>query len=133
MISSLLFQLTNFAAVTSNCDPNKDNPNNSFFGFPHWWRYISTGQKDIFGHCTPAIDFPNGIWAIALAIVDMLLYLAGIVAIVSIIVAGIMYLNTRGDVQKAVSARNRLVNSLVGLAIVATAIALVTFLGDKLV
>jgi len=132
MVPTLLFKLTSFAAVTSNCNPNKDNPSASFFGFPHWWQYISTGQKD-FGHCTPVIDFPNGLWAIALALVDMLLYLAGILAIVSIVIAGFMYLNTRGDVQKSVSARNRLVNALVGLAIVATAIVLVTYVGDNLV
>jgi heme/copper-type cytochrome/quinol oxidase subunit 2 len=131
MIYVALFKITNFAAVISNCNPNKDNPNNPFFGFPHWWKYISTGQKE-FGHCSPVIDFPNGLWSIALAVVDMLLYLAGVVAVISIIVAGIMYINTRGNVEKATSARTRLVNSLVGLVIVVMAIAIVSFLGSKI-
>ncbi|HET9850410.1 MAG TPA: hypothetical protein VFP35_02185 [Candidatus Saccharimonadales bacterium] len=120
------------AAVGSNCDPNTANSAHHFFGFPTWWEYISTGNKDILGKCVPRVNFPEGAWAIGLAVLDMLLYLAGIVAVISIIVAGFEYLFTQGNSEKGVSARKRVVNSLIGLAMVLIAGGLVSFIGNKL-
>ena len=123
-------KLVSFAATIKGCNPNKDNPNNSFFNFPHWYQYISDGDPDIFGKCSPKVVFPDGIWAIALAVVDMLLYLAGIVAVFMIIASGISYLTSLGNVEKATSARKRLVNTVIGLVIVITASLVVSFIGN---
>jgi hypothetical protein len=118
-----------FAAA---CNPNTDNPSHPFFGFPHWWQYINTGQTDFLGHCTPVIKFPDGVWAIALAVTSMLLYLAGLVAVFSVIVAGIQYMTASGNPEKAASARKRLYNALIGVAIVFVAAPTVAFLGNRL-
>lgn len=135
MITVFLSKIFSFGKIVSECNPNDPqyNPSNPFFGFPHWWQYITTGQKDVFGHCTPAVDFPNGVWAIAFAAVDMLLYLAGLVAVISIIIAGISYITAGGQPEKAASARKRIYNSLIGLAIVLVATGVVSFIGNKLV
>jgi hypothetical protein len=127
------FGLTKYflqAAATSN--PNTANPNHSFFGFPTWWKFIKTGEPDFFGNCTPKVVFPDGIWAIALAISSMLLYLAGLVAVFSIIASGVMYMMAQGNPEKAASARKRLFNSVIGLAIVFIATPVVAFLGNRL-
>lgn len=110
------------------CDPNKNG--GSFFGLPHWWRYIKTGQYDGLGNCTPSVKFPQGIWAIGFAALDMLLYAAGIVAVVSIIIAGISYITAGGNAEQVSSARRRITNSLIGLAIVLIASATVSFIGN---
>lgn len=128
----LLLPKINFLAVVSNCDPNKDNTGYSFLGFPHWWEYISTGQKDLFGKCTPVVTLPQGAWAIAFAVVDMLLYLAGLVAVISIIIAGIQYITATGSADKNTAARKRIQNSLIGLAIVLIASSVVSFIGNKI-
>lgn len=101
---------------------------NDFFFFPHWWKYLG-GQYDALGVCAPHVNFPHDIWLIGLAVLDILLRLAGFVAVVSIFIAGVELIRTEGNAEKATHARNRLINSLVGLGIVAAATAFVSMLG----
>lgn len=105
----------------------------SFFGFPPWWKYIKNTETDpATGTCVPRFSFPNDIWSVGFAVIDMLLYLAGIVAVLSIIVSGIMYITSLGNTEKTTAARRRIVNSLIGLAIVLTASLLVSFIGSRI-
>lgn len=104
----------------------------TFFGIPHWWQYLS-GEIDPLNQCVPAFSFPNDLLAVSLAVVDMLLHVAGLVAIVSVIVAGVSYITASGTVEKTASARRRIYNSLIGLAIVAIASGFVAFIGNTLV
>lgn len=105
---------------------------NTFFGFPRWWKYLET-RHDQVENCEVIFVFPGDIWAIVFAVIDMLLYLAGIVAVVMIIVAGVNYIMSSGDVQKAAEARKRIINSLLGLAVVLIAAATVSFIGNSLI
>jgi hypothetical protein len=137
MFNLAYFYGAKIAAVAFNqpCDPNKDNPSNSFLGFPHWWKYIHTGTGDALGTCNPTVQFgggASGLLAIGFAVIDMLLYLGGLVAVVSIIIAGINYITAAGAPDKITSARKRIQNSLIGLAIVFIASTLVTFIGNRL-
>lgn len=122
-------------AFNAACDPNKDNPSNPFFGFPHWWKYIHSGKGDALGACMPVLDFskgPNEILAIVLAIIDMLLRLAGLIAVISIIIAGIGYITAAGSSDKITASRKRIVNSIIGLAVALVASAAVAFIGNRL-
>jgi hypothetical protein len=119
------------AATTPNCDPSQEGA--SLFGIPHWWQYIHQGNKDVFGKCIPQVDFPQGVWAIGLAALDILLFVAGLVAVGSIIWAGFEYITTEGNSEKGVSARKGVVNSIVGLVIAIVAASLVSFVGNSLV
>lgn len=131
MISLLVLKFSSLAvAFGEKCDPSKGQ--NSFFGFPHWWRYISSGSGDALGNCTPSLVFPKGILAIGLGVLDMLLYLAGIVAVVSIIIAGISFITATGNAEQIAAARRRIYNALIGLAIVFVAAAFVSFIGNSL-
>jgi hypothetical protein len=105
--------------------------NNNFLGFPHWWKYLKL-ERDPLNKCVPAFNFPSDIWGVALAVIDMLLYLAGLIAVVSIIIAGISYITAAGSSDKITSARKRIQNSLIGLAIVFIAAAVVSFIGNSL-
>lgn len=125
-----LDKFTVFAALGDPCNPNAQT--NPFFGFPVWWKYIKTGEMDGFGNCTPKIDFPDGAWAIAFAVIDMLLYLAGIVAVVAIIISGVMYITSQGNVEKTTSARRRIITALLGLGIVLIASLFVGFIGNEI-
>ncbi|MBI4034316.1 hypothetical protein HY380_00285 [Candidatus Saccharibacteria bacterium] len=75
---------------------------------------------------------PGDIWLIGLAIIDMLLRVAGFIAIISIIAAGVSYITAGGSVEKTASARKRIYNALIGLGIVFAASGFVAFIGNKL-
>lgn len=115
------------AAVGDACTPK----GGSFFFLPHWWEYLTTRVDDL-GQCSPVFNFPNDILAVALAVIDMLLRLAGLAAVVSIIIAGISYIMATGASDKITAARKRIQNSLIGLAIVFVAAAVVSFIGNSL-
>lgn len=105
----------------------------SFFFIPPWWEYLKSVPDDV-GGCSL---FTNGfqfsdILAVGLAILDILLRIGGFIAVISIIWAGISYMTTQGNAEKAGAARKRLYNALIGLAIVFVATGLVTFVGQRL-
>lgn len=123
-----LANLSSFFAVTGQACTL---PKKLFFVVPPWWQYLE--GKEEFGRCAPVFNFPNDIPVIGLAIVDMLLRVAGLIAIISIIIAGVSYITAAGAVEKTASARRRIYNSLIGLAIVAIASGVVAFIGNTLV
>jgi type IV secretory pathway VirB2 component (pilin) len=110
-----------YFAAASSCS-------HSFFFFPDWWEYLN--PQPVPPVCSINMTFPGDLWLIGLAILDILLRLAGFIAVISIIIAGFELIRSEGNSEKATNARQRLVNSLVGLAIAAGATALVTFVGN---
>lgn len=116
-----------FAAPGDACDL----PTRTFFFLPPWWEYLH-GAQDELSQCAPAVHFPHFILPVGLALLDIMIRLAGFVAIVSIIVAGVMYITASGNPEKAVSARKRIYNSLLGLAVVFIAAGVVAFIGNSL-
>ncbi len=105
----------------------------TFFFFPSWWEYL-TPQPDpnSIPPCSVTFSPPGDFLAVGLAILDMLLRLAGFAAVIAIIIAGVEHLFSGGDPQKAAAARSRLWNSIIGLAIAMTATAIVAFIGRQL-
>ena len=69
---------------------------------------------------------------IGLAVLDILLRVAGFAAVIAIIMAGITYILAQGNSEKAGAARNALFNALIGMGIAFTASALVAFAGKYL-
>jgi hypothetical protein len=53
--------------------------------------------------------------------------IAGVAAVIIIIISGFRYITANGDMQKVASARNALVGSLIGIAIIVSAESLVIF------
>jgi hypothetical protein len=107
-------------------------PKKTFFFLPPWWEYLQ-GKQDALGNCIPDVGFvahPNNLWLVGLALLDMLLRVAGFVAVISIIIAGVELIRSEGSTEKATNARQRILNSLLGLAIAAGATGLVVFVGN---
>jgi hypothetical protein len=65
--------------------------------------------------------------AILNGLVDGVFILAGIIGVISIIIAGFNFITSNGDAAKAKSARQRILNTVIGLMIVAIAFGLVRF------
>lgn len=129
-ISKLNF-FTFGAAVGGSCNAS-DVEKGSFFGLPPWWEYVKNFRVDGLGQCVPDYSFPGDLFGIGFAIVDILLRLAGFLAVVAIILAGIKYIIAVGNPEKIRSARRSLVNALIGLAIALIAIGIVKFIGTRI-
>lgn len=108
-------------------------PNPHFFFLPPWWEYLGNGSVDALGQCQPVFIFPDDTVLVGLAVLDMLLRIAGFAAVVALIISGVEHLFSGGNAEKAAQARSRIWNSIIGLAIAMTAAAIVTFVGKELV
>jgi hypothetical protein len=123
MLGFAIAKISSFYFAAASCS-------HKFFFFPDWWEYLSPAPTP--PDCSLNFTFPGDIWLVGLAVLDILIRLAGFLAVISIIIAGAQLLLSEGSPEKATSARNRLLNSLIGLAIAAGAVALVTFLGNQI-
>jgi hypothetical protein len=99
-----------------------------FFGLPSWYQYLKLGND------CQVVDFtvPGDLILVALAIIDILIRLAGLVAVFFVIIGGIQYATSQGNPDDATKARNTIVNALIGLALTIVAVSFVSFLGSKL-
>lgn len=113
----------------------------TFFGIPPWYKYLvnsglmaptkGVGACELVGSLKPD-DWVQIILLVGLAVLDMALRLAGLVAVAFIIWGGIQYVISTGDPSKTKDAQQTIINAVVGLAIALTATAMVTFIGNKL-
>lgn len=124
------------AQIGSSCRPAADITNR-FLGFPYWYEYLP-GERDTFGKCIPTFDWssPGGspaiLWGIALAISEILLRVVAIVAVGYIIYGGFQYMTSAGEPDRTKSAKDTILNGLIGSAIAIFAVAIVSFIGNRL-
>jgi len=67
---------------------------------------------------------------VLLAIVEILLMIAGIVAVGYVIYGGVSYTISQGTPEKTVAARTIILNGLIGLVIAALAVVIVNLVGN---
>lgn len=104
-----------------------------FFGFPPWYKYLRT-NVDAAGNpidCGPVIEGINDLWFIALAVVEILLRVAVLVAIGYVLFGGFKYVTARGQAEKLNSAKLTVYDALTGLVIAIVAIAIVSYLASR--
>jgi hypothetical protein len=114
-----------------------------FLNLPTWYKYLLqepwiTMQDDQGRPIPPTcnIDFaftPRHIGGILLAVFEILLRLAGIVAVVFVIWGGIRMQTSLGNPEQLAGARTTLINALIGLVIVISATVVVNFIGHNIV
>ena len=119
----------------------------SFFDLPTWYKYLDLEDVEVKnkdGVVTDVIkcqvkDFEllgkgsdSGLLLIALAMVDILLRVAALVAVAFVIIGGFKYMTAQGEPAGVKSATQTLVGALVGLVIAIIATALVSFIGNRL-
>ena len=126
-----------YAAVDSACDKSS-----SFLSIPTWYKYLDVQMKN--GSCTvvvPTIKDADGstkvnvvslLSKVALAIVEIALYVAGLVAVGFIIFGGFKFILSNGEPDRAAGARTTIINALVGLMIAILATGIVSFLGSNI-
>lgn len=150
LLASVIFgQFMTPASASAAVDPGC-NSSSSLLGLPTWYKYLDVGRKEIkdkddnviaIDQC--AIKGPvdsNGKfdWAlggarIGLAIVDILLRLAAIIAVVFVLYGGVRYILSQGEPDQTKKARGTVINAVIGLVITMLATAAVNFLGNTLI
>jgi hypothetical protein len=68
---------------------------------------------------------------IGLAIIDMLLRAGALVAVAFVMMGGYKYMSSQGEPKNIEGAMATIINAAIGLGIVVTAIALVSFIGNR--
>lgn len=130
-----LFVPLNFASAACS---------NSFLGLPTWYKYLELdGQCRIVGPAKQVtgpsgdlvdnVDISKAIPRVLLAVIDILMRLAGTVAFFYIILSGFKFVLAQGSPDKEKAARQALINSVIGLLISIFAIGVMTALGKYLV
>ncbi|HEY8999528.1 MAG TPA: hypothetical protein VIM53_04425 [Candidatus Saccharimonadales bacterium] len=128
-----------FAAPPSGCAGS-----GSFFGFPTWYSYLpssdfagsntaTTSKCDIVNfNFLPTGNSPFDLLLVGLAIIDILLRIAGLLAFIYTLYGGFQYLTSQGEPDKIKTAQGTITNALIGLAIALVSTAAVTFVGHAL-
>ena len=127
----MLHALTHFFAANDPC------AGGSFFGIPPWYEYLVSAGRMAQNSVTKACEL-NGAFQfsdvvlIAMAVLDMVLRLAGLVAVVFVMYGGLQYITSNGEPDKTKDAQQTIINALIGLGIALVAIAAVSFIGHRL-
>lgn len=117
-----------FTFFAAKCDGS-----NTFFGLPAWYKYLK--MQEVSGRCqlVDSFAFPNDLALVALALLEIALRLAGLVAIGFVIYGGFQFVTSQGDPEASKHARQTIINAVIGLIIALFATAFVAFIGTRLV
>ncbi len=108
----------------------------SFLIFPLWYKYL-TFKDD----CTIKMDTGSGpvgkfdhtaIWLIGFAVIEILLTIAGMVAVAFVMIGGFKFVTAQGAPDTIASARKTLANAIVGAVMAIIAGRTVSFIANKL-
>jgi hypothetical protein len=130
------------AAVAPGCS-------STFLGLPAWYKYLDVGQRTltvdgvviVTDECaligptkdgTSDFDALGALPLIGLAIVEILSRIAALVAVGFVMYGGFRYIMSQGEPENTKSARQMIINSLIGLMISIIAISLVAFIASQL-
>ncbi|MGH7241497.1 MAG: hypothetical protein ACREGB_04335 [Candidatus Saccharimonadales bacterium] len=107
-----------------------------FFGLIPWYQYLPDGDFDSSCTIQNFTLLPSGghtdVVYILLAVIDDLLRIAGMVAVVYVIIGATQFVTSQGNPEQTAKAQTTVINALIGMAIAMIAVVLVGFIGNKL-
>lgn len=126
--------VTNVASIAPNC------PQQNFFSLPTWYRYLDVEKDPETGKCevefalTDKNDAFNGdgLLKIGLAVIDILIRVAGMVSLGFVLFAGFKYMTSQGSPEGTKAALSTIINASIGLLIAILAAATVAYIGFSL-
>lgn len=125
-MSGLFSGLTNFACTLDQ----------SLYGIPTWYKYLEGAEDPNDRTCRLMMDFDtnsaNSLVSIGFAVVEIMLFVAGIVAVAFIVYGGFKYVISQGNPDSTKSAKDTILNAVIGLVIAILATAIVRFVGAEL-
>jgi hypothetical protein len=136
---------TVLAANSENCQKQSDN----FLKFPTWYKYLNPVFIEADPNADPPrfsseckISFPKdsnnkeslvlAVGPILLAVFEIILRIGGIAAVGFIIFGGFQYLLSQGEPEQTKGAKSTILNAVIGLAIMLSAVAIVNIIGRNI-
>ncbi len=101
-----------------------------FLDFPTWYKYLNPTFDGT--ECKLDVSIPESIPNIVLAIFEILIRIAGMLAVIFVVVGGFQYLTSTGEPEKAKNARTTIINALVGMMIAMFATVIVNLIGRNI-
>lgn len=102
--------------------------------FPVWYEYLEVdGNCDITGPTNGGeFDWPKAVGYVAIALVEIMLRIAGLVAVGFVIYGGFRFIVSQGEPENAKAARETIINAIIGLIITIVAAAVVNFVAKAI-
>lgn len=147
---SAVFGTTLLLPKIVNAANDECHQRDGFLSFPTWYEYLDVGPKynkenvlvdncAIIGPTAPVdgkskeeFSIQKAIPRIALALVDIMLRVAGMVAVGYVIFGGFKFMTSQGEPDATKKAQGTVTNALIGLAIAILATTIVGFVGSKI-
>lgn len=104
----------------------------SFLGFPTWYRYLNPTFDDSNNECKINFDPQTDIPKVVLAVFEIILRLAGIIAVIFVIYGGFQYILSQAEPDRVKGARSTIINALIGLAIAISATFIVNLIARNI-
>lgn len=117
------------AATAENCSGSSG----SFLGFPTWYKYLQPSFNDTTKDCSVQFDIKQDIPKVLLAVFEIILRVAGLVAVGYVVYGGFMYLISQGEPDRVKGAKTTIINAVIGLAIAISATAIVNLVASNIV
>ena len=138
VILALIVSLSGFVLVnTSTVEaamPEKCKK--SILGFPVWFEYLDADENCTItgppGDKAGEIDWAKASGYVAIAIVEIMMRLASLVAVGYVVFGGFKLITSQGEPESAKDARNTIINALIGLVITMIAATLINFITTRL-
>lgn len=98
-----------------------------FFSFPTWYEYLCPSPNG-----NPQITNINDIWLIVLAIINILLRVAAMIAVFYIIYGGIKFMTSQGNPEEINKAKSTILSAVIGLIICVIADVSISFIAGQI-
>lgn len=98
-------------------------------GFPNWNKGLDF-KHDGSGGCVLDGFKLNDVWIVVANLVQMALFLAGLLAVVFIIIGGIMFITSSGNPDNVARARKTLTSALLGLIVAVLASTIIGYVAS---
>lgn len=132
-----VFNLQSARAADPEATPK--DCSNSFLGLPTWYEYLQldedctvVGPSVANDDGSTRLDITKVITRVSLAIIDILMRVGGMVAFGFIVYSGFRFVMSQGNPDQEKAARETAINAIIGMVITIFAIAIVTFIGNRL-
>lgn len=127
-----LLAVTPVAHAAQDCNGVSSTNPLGILKFPTWYQYLDDSQ---FGpDCSiKEFDVAKDTWKVALAILEMLLRVAGLVAFGYVIWGGFKFTMSQGKSEEAAKARQTIIDAIIGVVIASIATVVVSYLARVMI
>ena len=118
------------ATLSYVADGSTSSCKTKFLGMPTWYEYLPVDAECNIDN--NSLNSGTVVVLVIMAILDILITLAGILAVGYVIFGGFKYITSQAEPNKLVGARTTILNALIGLVIAIVASRIVAFIAGRL-